>query len=153
MMKTNIKQLKKLFSEEFRKLLEAEECEQEGVSQSKRAAHGYALEEPVDYDVPGEGLHVEEEGVSQSKRANHGYDLEDPVDYKDVPGEGLSVKESSMPTIASLAEGDEVSPDVTKEKAKKILKHGHLHGKTLSKKQKSLFGLVAGGDKPSKDKK
>jgi hypothetical protein len=30
--------------------------EDPGVSQSKRMAHGYGLEEPADYDVPGEGI-------------------------------------------------------------------------------------------------
>jgi hypothetical protein len=34
---------------------------------------------------------------------------------------------------------------LTKKKAKKILKHGRVHGKKLTKKQKGLFGAVAGG--------
>jgi hypothetical protein len=42
---------------------------EEGVSQSKRAKHGYDLEEPADYtDVPGEGLgKVEESKLSMSE--------------------------------------------------------------------------------------
>lgn len=35
-------------------------------------------------------------------------------------------------------------------KAKEMLKHGEVHGKALSKKQKGLFGLIAGGGSPSK---
>jgi hypothetical protein len=31
------------------------------------------------------------------------------------------------------------------KKAKKILKHGKIHGKPLTKKQKGLFGARAGG--------
>lgn len=38
---------------------------------------------------------------------------------------------------------------VTKAKAKKILKHGSVHGKPLSKKQKGFLGARAGG-KPRK---
>ena len=34
---------------------------------------------------------------------------------------------------------------VTKAKAKKILRHGSVHGKPLSKKQKGFFGARAGG--------
>lgn len=36
------------------------------------------------------------------------------------------------------------------EKAKKILKHGEVRGHALSKKQKGLFGLIAGGKKPTR---
>jgi len=42
---------------------------------------------------------------------------------------------------------------VSKKKAKKILKHGKVRGKKLSKKQKGLFGLIAGGKKPTKLRK
>ena len=35
---------------------------------------------------------------------------------------------------------------VTQTKAKKILKDGKVHGKSLSKKQKGLFGVIAGGN-------
>ncbi len=34
---------------------------------------------------------------------------------------------------------------VTKRKAKKILKHGSVRGKKLTKKQRGLFGARAGG--------
>jgi len=34
---------------------------------------------------------------------------------------------------------------VTKAKAKKILRHGSVHGKRLSKKQRGFFGARAGG--------
>lgn len=33
----------------------------------------------------------------------------------------------------------------SKEKAKKILKHGSVHGKKLTKKQKGFMGARAGG--------
>ena len=35
---------------------------------------------------------------------------------------------------------------VTQTKAKKILKDGKVHGKSLSKKQKGLCGALAGGN-------
>jgi hypothetical protein len=35
---------------------------------------------------------------------------------------------------------------VTQVKAKKILKDGKVHGKALSKKQRGLFGAIAGGN-------
>jgi hypothetical protein len=34
---------------------------------------------------------------------------------------------------------------VTKAKAKKILRHGAVHGKRLTKKQRGFFGARAGG--------
>ena len=37
-------------------------------------------------------------------------------------------------------------------KAKKILRHGEIRGKPISKAQKGLFGLIAGGGVPSKVK-
>jgi len=39
---------------------------------------------------------------------------------------------------------------LTKKKAKKILRHGEVRGHTLTKKQKGLFGLIAGGGKPTR---
>ena len=36
---------------------------------------------------------------------------------------------------------------LTRAKAKKILKHGSVHGKKLTKKQKGFFGARAGGQK------
>ncbi len=36
---------------------------------------------------------------------------------------------------------------LSKQKAKKILKHGSVRGHRLTKKQKALFGAVAGGQK------
>lgn len=41
---------------------------------------------------------------------------------------------------------------LTKAKAKKILKHGKVHGEPLTKKQKGFFGARAGGA-PVKRKK
>ena len=42
---------------------------------------------------------------------------------------------------------------LTKAKAKKILKDGKVHGKKLTAKQKRLFGVIAGGGKPTRIKK
>ena len=36
---------------------------------------------------------------------------------------------------------------LTKKKAKKILRHGSVRGKKLTKKQKGFFGAKAGGQK------
>lgn len=37
---------------------------------------------------------------------------------------------------------------VTPGKAKKILRHGSVHGKALSRKQQGLFGVIASGKRP-----
>ena len=42
---------------------------------------------------------------------------------------------------------------ISKTKAKKILKDGSVRGKRLSKRQKGLFGVIAGGGKPTRVKK
>ena len=42
---------------------------------------------------------------------------------------------------------------LSKGKAKKILRHGEVKGKPLTKKQKGLFGLIAGGKTPSRLRK
>ena len=42
---------------------------------------------------------------------------------------------------------------LTQEKAKKMLRHGEVRGKPLSKKQKGLFGVIAGGKRPVRMKK
>ncbi len=39
---------------------------------------------------------------------------------------------------------------VTKAKAKKILRHGKVRGKKLTKKQKGFFGARAGGKRKKK---
>ncbi len=39
------------------------------------------------------------------------------------------------------------------KKAKKILRHGSVRGHKLTKKQKGLFGVIAGGKKPTRVKK
>lgn len=39
---------------------------------------------------------------------------------------------------------------LTEAKAKKILRHGKVHGKRLTKKQKGFFGARAGGVKRKK---
>ena len=42
---------------------------------------------------------------------------------------------------------------LTKSKAKKMLKEDRARGKKLTKKQKGLFGLIAGGGTPTRAKK
>ena len=42
---------------------------------------------------------------------------------------------------------------VSRKKAKKILKHGSVRGKPLTPKQQGLFGVIAGGRKPTRLKK
>lgn len=39
---------------------------------------------------------------------------------------------------------------VSPAKAKEILRHGEVHGQPLTRKQKGLFGLIAGGDRPTR---
>lgn len=42
---------------------------------------------------------------------------------------------------------------LTKRKAKTILEHGEVRGKRLTKRQKALFGLIAGGGRPTRLRK
>ena len=42
---------------------------------------------------------------------------------------------------------------VTKKKAREILRDGKVRGKRLSSKQRGLFGLIAGGGKPTRLKR
>lgn len=39
---------------------------------------------------------------------------------------------------------------MNREKAKIMMKEGEVHGKPLTSKQKGLFGLIAGGKKPTR---
>ena len=41
---------------------------------------------------------------------------------------------------------------LTKKKAKEMLEHGEVRGHALTEKQRGLFGLIAGGGKPSRKK-
>ena len=41
---------------------------------------------------------------------------------------------------------------LSKDKAKKMLHEGVARGHKLTKKQKGLFGLIAGGGKPTRSK-
>lgn len=38
----------------------------------------------------------------------------------------------------------------SQRKAKEIAQHGEVRGKPLTKRQRGFFGLLAGGEKPSK---
>lgn len=42
---------------------------------------------------------------------------------------------------------------LTQKKAKTILEHGEVGGRPLTKKQKALFGLIAGGGTPTRLRK
>lgn len=42
----------------------------------------------------------------------------------------------------------DMTKKLTKSKAKKILKHGEVHDKPLTEKQKKFFGAVASGKTP-----
>lgn len=42
---------------------------------------------------------------------------------------------------------------VSSRKAREILRHGEVRGKKLTKKQKGLFGLMAGGKRPTRLRK
>ncbi len=44
-------------------------------------------------------------------------------------------------------------PPVSKKKAGKILKHGTIRGKKITKKQKGMFGAVKGGSYKGTKKK
>ena len=41
---------------------------------------------------------------------------------------------------------------MTRKKAKRVLRHGEVRGHKLTPKQKGLFGLIAGGGKPTRVK-
>lgn len=45
------------------------------------------------------------------------------------------------------------SRSLSQEKAGEILRHGEVHGKPLTEKQKGLFGLIRGGKKPTRMEK
>ena len=42
---------------------------------------------------------------------------------------------------------------VSQQKAKTILRHGEVRGKSLTKKQEGLFGVIASGKKPTRVRK
>jgi len=42
---------------------------------------------------------------------------------------------------------------LSQAKAKEILRHGEVRGHSLTKKQKGLMGVIAGGKKPTRLKK
>jgi len=44
-----------------------------------------------------------------------------------------------------------VKEHLSREKAKEILRHGKVHGKSLTEKQEGYFGVVAGGKTPRID--
>lgn len=71
--------------------------------------------------------------------------MSDPEDTPDVPLFDTGVE---MPSLSQVSEKDLPS----QEKAKKIMKHGEIGDKPLTKKQKGLFGLLAGGEEPTKMK-
>ena len=74
------KKLKGITVEQFRKGVRLfwENVLREGATQSKRAGHGYDLEEPVDYDVPeGEGKGLGEAAELEDQLEDQLKDIED----------------------------------------------------------------------------
>jgi hypothetical protein len=159
-MKTTIKHLRKIVREGFKKF------EKEGVSQSKRVRHGYANDEPKDYDTGGEGLGEgeqcpfmkghdkpeEEEGVSQSKRAKFGYGNEEPKDY-DVGGidirtqnkEEEGKEDEEMPSLKVVSKEktvDEASPP-SKKAEEFIMKNKEEFKKRYGKRWKEVLYSTA----------
>ena len=57
-----------------------------------------------------------------------------------------------MPLVKTFVAGAYMpgNPGPSKHKAKEMLKHGEVGGKKLTKKQKGLFGAIAGGAKLKK---
>jgi hypothetical protein len=69
-----------------------------------------------------------------------------PTGWADPNWEKRLERESELPKLSRVAEKDLPS----KKKAKKMLKDKEVKGKPLTKKQKGLFGMIAGGEKPTK---
>ena len=61
---------------------------------------------------------------------------------------GTKMKMMAHPHIAACMKGHEkdMCDPPSPAKAKEMLKHGTVHGKKLSKKQRGLFGAIAGGN-------
>jgi hypothetical protein len=132
---------------------EEEDVEEEGVSQTKRSAHGYQLEQPIDYDLPGEhvkeGLNEEPSFVQNAQKMNM---LKTFIGSLS-PQERDALK-SELPRLFGGQQVErEAEAPVSQDKAKLIMKHGEVGDKPLSDKQKSLFGMVAGNQNPSRMKK
>ena len=140
-----------------------DEVEKEGVSQTKRSAHGYQLEDPIDYDLPGEPVQESTEDEEESDKdfpMDQEHDKE-PLKYGlptfGEPHPQMRSKEDSKeldPKLMSMIKIciDEIQKEkednpVSQEKAKTIMKHGKVGDKPLSDKQKGLFGTIAGGKK------
>lgn len=156
-----------------------DEVEEEGVSQSKRATHGYDLEEPDDYDVPHEPVKHGRSigGIGEALGLEGDYDMDemDSGGTNTVPGSGdgigedmgdddqknfpelsglrnalKSVKPQDLAGVLGGGMGEAEESPVSQQKAKTIMKHGEVNDKPLSDKQKGLFGLIAGGGKPNR---
>jgi len=67
---------------EFRRAIKevVRQITQDGVSQSKRAAHSYGNEEPTDYDVPGEGLPMKSLGEIDKSNKDEEDELGDEIE-------------------------------------------------------------------------
>jgi hypothetical protein len=148
-MKVTVKQLRELLVKSFSELAE-------DVDRERRHKYGYALEDDgtaVSYgDLP-EALELEDEDRLRRHADAYGDEMEEagtcekkakshapPLQGED-PFPGPPVGEASEASMGS---------DISREKAKKMLKHGHVHGKPLTKGQKGLLGLVARPAAPTK---
>jgi hypothetical protein len=49
--------------------------------------------------------------------------------------------------------GKEIVKDLAASKARQILRHDDVRGRPLTERQRGLFGLIAGGRKPTRVKR
>ena len=60
-------------------------------------------------------------------------------------------KKRLMHTLMAQMDVEGASP-VGAGKARDMLRHGTVHGKKLTRKQRGLFGLIAGGGTPTRQR-
>ena len=67
---------------------------------------------------------------------------------------GMKMKMMEHPHVKECLKGHEkdMCDPPSPAKAKEMLRHGKVRGHKLSKKQKGLFGLIAGGGSPRRMK-
>lgn len=154
-MKTTVDRLRELIREQFSTKLE-------DLDRERRKKAGYDESDgEMDYkDLP--------EDVDRLNRAADGYgetefEEEHCPSLNDEPELETNLY-PSMDKVAGKEDMDhapelealslmDAAEKMTPEKAQKILRHGHVHGKTLSKDQKALFQMLAAGGSEPKAKK
>lgn len=120
----------------------------EGVSQSKRLAHGYDLEQPADYDVPGEGLPMKNESeVPMALRVRlH------PTTPADAPQMGppmdmVDMVPSSKDIEVDMGEMDESTPPGFEKVVKGLKKNSSVDNPWAV-----AWSMKDKGDKPKENK-